>query len=145
MAYQITKEDVWSGDVADRPGGLAEKLEPLANAGVDLGFMISRRAPDLPGLLGPEISLVPGHRQRFSVVPFGQSRSPGIQHVTGQVVQEDSLPVAFAESSGQGRWYTSSCWQGALTCRYSTKIGVRGPANQRIVPKYQDEVQNSVS
>ncbi len=49
MAYQITKEDVWSGEVVDRPGGLANKLESFRNAGVDLGFMIARRALAKPG------------------------------------------------------------------------------------------------
>ena len=49
MSYQITKENVWAGEVADRPGELANKLESFGNAGVDLGFMIARRAPGKPG------------------------------------------------------------------------------------------------
>lgn len=49
MAYQITKEDVWVGELADRAGAVAEKLEALSRVGVDLEFMIARRAPDKPG------------------------------------------------------------------------------------------------
>ena len=49
MAYEITREDVWVGEIQDRPGGLADTLEPLLDAGVDLEFMIARRAHDKPG------------------------------------------------------------------------------------------------
>ena len=49
MAYQITREDVWAGEIADRAGGLAEKLEAVSRVGVNLEFLIARRAPDKPG------------------------------------------------------------------------------------------------
>jgi len=49
MAVQITKVDVWVGEIADRPGGLAEKLEVVAKAGASLEFVIARRQPDKPG------------------------------------------------------------------------------------------------
>ena len=49
MAYQITKEDVWAGEIEDRAGAVAEKLEALSRVGVNLEFMIARRAPDKPG------------------------------------------------------------------------------------------------
>ena len=49
MAYQITKEDVWVGEIEDRAGALAEKLEAVSRVGVNLEFVIARRAPDQPG------------------------------------------------------------------------------------------------
>lgn len=49
MAYTITKVDVWVGTIEDRPGALAEKLQALSQAGSNLEFVISRRAPDKPG------------------------------------------------------------------------------------------------
>ena len=33
MAYTIKKVDVWAGEIADRPGGLADKLSALSDAG----------------------------------------------------------------------------------------------------------------
>jgi len=57
MAYSVKKVDVWTGEIADRPGGLAAKLEALADAGANLSFVIARRQPHLPGrgvvFLGP--------------------------------------------------------------------------------------------
>jgi hypothetical protein len=49
MAYTVNKVDMWSGAIDDRVGGLAAKLEPLANARVDLEVAIARRQPHLPG------------------------------------------------------------------------------------------------
>ena len=49
MAYSIRKVDVWAGEIEDRPGGLAKKLEALSKAGASLEFIIARRAPDKPG------------------------------------------------------------------------------------------------
>jgi hypothetical protein len=49
MPYEIAKENVWASTIEDRPGGLAEKLEVLAEAGASLEFVIARRAPENPG------------------------------------------------------------------------------------------------
>ena len=49
MALSVTKADVWSVEIPDAPGGLANKLAGLAEAGVNLQFVIARRQPDKPG------------------------------------------------------------------------------------------------
>jgi hypothetical protein len=49
MPYEITKVDVWAATIKDQPGGLAAKLEALADAGASLEFVIARRAPESPG------------------------------------------------------------------------------------------------
>ena len=49
MSLIVEPVDVWAATIEDRPGGLAEKLAPLAEAGADLQFAIARRAPDEPG------------------------------------------------------------------------------------------------
>lgn len=43
MKLDISRVDVWAAGIKDRPGGLAEKLEQLAKAGVNLQFVIARR------------------------------------------------------------------------------------------------------
>src|SRR5262249_4576681 len=57
MAYSISNVDIWSGGIVDRVGGLAAKLDPLADAGADLDVGIAPRPPDRPGqsggVLGP--------------------------------------------------------------------------------------------
>lgn len=49
MAYRITREDVWAGEIEDRSGGLAEKLEQVSKAEANLEFLIARRAAEKPG------------------------------------------------------------------------------------------------
>jgi hypothetical protein len=49
MALTVERVDVWAASIKDQPGGLAEKLAPLAEAGADLEFVVARRAPDKPG------------------------------------------------------------------------------------------------
>jgi hypothetical protein len=41
--------DVWAAPITDKPGGLANILAGLRDAGADLDFIIARRAPDQPG------------------------------------------------------------------------------------------------
>lgn len=49
MALKVNQVQVWAAGMEDRPGGLAEKLDTLAAAGVNLEFVIGRRAPEKPG------------------------------------------------------------------------------------------------
>ena len=49
MSSSVERVDVWAASIEDQPGGLAEKLAPLAEAGADLEFAIARRAPEKPG------------------------------------------------------------------------------------------------
>lgn len=41
--------DTWVCTLEDKPGALAAKFEALAGAGVNLEFVVARRAPDKPG------------------------------------------------------------------------------------------------
>jgi predicted amino acid-binding ACT domain protein len=49
MAYEITKAEVWAGDIEDRAGVLADKLGTLQAAGANLDFVIVRPTAGLPG------------------------------------------------------------------------------------------------
>jgi hypothetical protein len=42
MPLEIRKIQVWSGEIPDRPGAAAAKLELLAQAGADLEFVFTR-------------------------------------------------------------------------------------------------------
>src|SRR5262245_23737357 len=49
MPYSISRVDVWTREIDDRSGELAATLNPLADAGVDLLFLIARRRTLVPG------------------------------------------------------------------------------------------------
>lgn len=49
MDLLVERVDVWAATILDRPGGLAEVLATLRDAGADLQSIIARRAPEEPG------------------------------------------------------------------------------------------------
>ena len=55
MKFKIEKKlkveqiDTWAAPLEDKPGSLAKHLQALAIAGVNLGCVIARRAPEKPG------------------------------------------------------------------------------------------------
>jgi hypothetical protein len=49
MDQIVERVNVWSASLSDKPGGLFTKLKGLDEAGVDLDFVVARRAPEDPG------------------------------------------------------------------------------------------------
>ena len=49
MSFTVTKVDIWTSKIEDKPGGLAKVLGALGNAGGSLDCVIARRDPSKPG------------------------------------------------------------------------------------------------
>lgn len=49
MALTVSKVDMWSVPIEDRAGGVADKIDPLSEAGADFEFVFARRTPEYPG------------------------------------------------------------------------------------------------
>jgi hypothetical protein len=49
MELNVERVDVWAADIDDKPGGLAQVLSALRDAGADLQFVVARRTPESPG------------------------------------------------------------------------------------------------
>jgi hypothetical protein len=49
MGFKLERVHIWSGEIADKAGGMASKLAPLAEAGANLEYIVTRRQPDRPG------------------------------------------------------------------------------------------------
>jgi hypothetical protein len=75
MAYSVSKVDVWTAELDDRPGGLASKLEVLANAGVDLQFALARRDPLQPGKGVVFLSGLTGAKQTKAAASVGLKKA----------------------------------------------------------------------
>jgi hypothetical protein len=46
MKLKVSRADVWAATIEDRPGGVAAKLDALARAKANLGFVLARRTPE---------------------------------------------------------------------------------------------------
>ena len=71
MKLKATRAVVWAAAVEDRPGGVAEKLEALANAGSNLDFILARRAPESPGMGVVFVTPLTGERQMKAATDAG--------------------------------------------------------------------------
>jgi hypothetical protein len=49
MGFKLERVHIWSGEIADEAGGMATKLAPLAQAGTNLEYILTRRQSDKPG------------------------------------------------------------------------------------------------
>jgi len=73
--------DTWAAGMEDKPGALADKLEALAAGGVNLEFVIARRAPDKPGSGVVFVTPVKGAKQIAAAKKAGFSRSTALHAV----------------------------------------------------------------
>lgn len=81
MKVNVTRTDVWAATIEDRPGGLAEKLAPLAAAGANLEFIISRRSPERPGKGVVFLTPVKGAKQVKAAKAAGFAKSDSLHSV----------------------------------------------------------------
>jgi hypothetical protein len=81
MPYTIKKVDVWAGELADRPGGLADKLSALSDAGANFEFLVSRRAPDKPGSGVVFLTPIRGAKQKSAAQATGLATTESLHSV----------------------------------------------------------------
>jgi hypothetical protein len=81
MAYTVKKVEVWSGEIQDRPGGLGEKLTSLSDAGANLEFLVSRRAPDKPGTGVVFVTPIKGAKQKNAAQNAGLGTTESLHSV----------------------------------------------------------------
>jgi hypothetical protein len=81
MAVEVSKIDVWSAEIEDRAGGLAQKIEAVAEAGADLEFVIARRSPDKPGRGLVFMAPLRGAAQKRAAEAVGLVKAPDVHAV----------------------------------------------------------------
>lgn len=121
MAYNVKKVDVWAGEIADRPGGLAATITALSNAGANLEFLISRRAPDKPGTGVVFLTPIKGAKQKSAALAAGLA-------ATGRLY---SVRVEGADRPGLGAKMTNALADANINLR-----GVSGAALGRRAVTY---------
>ena len=121
MAYSVKKVDVWAGDVADRPGGLAAAIAALSSAGANLEFLIARRAPDKPGTGAVFLTPIRGAKQKAAAQGAGLSLSDSLH----------SVRIEGPDRAGLGAKMTSALADAGINLR-----GVSGAAVGRRAVTY---------
>jgi len=98
MAYTVKKVDVWAGEIADRPGGLASTLGALQRAGGNIEFVVARRAPDKPGTGVVFLTPVKGAKQKNAAQEAGLSTSESLHSVRIEGPDRPGLGLKMTEA-----------------------------------------------
>ena len=87
MGFKLDRIHVWSGEIPDQPGAMSTKLAPLAQAGANLEFILTRRQPNSPGCgvlyVAPVTGAASVPRQR--TVPLTQRSLAMVPFVTPSI------------------------------------------------------------
>lgn len=97
MKLDISRVDVWAASIKDRPGGLAKKLDALAQAGANLEFMIARRAPDKPGTGVVFVTPIKGAKQLKAAKKAGFKKTTSLRGVRIAASDKPGLGAKLAK------------------------------------------------
>jgi predicted amino acid-binding ACT domain protein len=100
MSLQVSKFDVWQGQVPDKPGTLGQGLADLAKAGVDLDFALGRPDQEPPGQAIVFVSPLKGAKQTEAAAAAGFRKSTQIQGI--RVVGADRPGLAGEVAAALG-------------------------------------------
>jgi hypothetical protein len=118
MAVTVKAITLWRREVENRPGMLAETLEPLARAGVDLQSVMGYRVPGREGQAVIELHPVSGRKAMDAARAGGLGASdipalqidgdnrPGLGHTLAKALAGAGINIAFVVALTSGRRYT---------------------------------------
>ena len=114
MKLDITRADVWAANIKDRPGGLAQKLDALAQAGANLEFLIARRSPKKPGIGVVFVTPIKGPKQLNAAKKAGFKKSKSIFAVR----------VACSDRAGLGAKLTAQIASAGVNMRGASAASI---------------------
>jgi hypothetical protein len=91
MELSVERVDVWAASIEDRPGGLAQVLAALRDAGADLQFVVARRTPEAPGKGVVFVAPLQGDRETRAAAQVGFSVTSSLHSV--RVMGLDQLGI----------------------------------------------------
>jgi hypothetical protein len=119
MALTVKKATLWRREVENKPGMLAQVLEPLAKAGTDLQVVMGYRYPGNESKAAIELYPVSGKKGGTAAQATGLSASsiptllvqgdnkPGLGAVTARALADAGINMSFLVAQVIGRRYTA--------------------------------------
>ena len=103
MALKANRIDTWAATIQDQPGGLASKLVALKEGGVNLEFIISRRAPDKPGTGVVFVTPIAGATQVKAAKKAGFQKSGSLHTVRVEGVDKPGMGARITQALAAAR------------------------------------------
>lgn len=101
MKLKVTRADMWSATIEDRPGGAARILEPLAKAGANFEFAFARRAPEMPGRGLLFVLPIKGAKLLKAAQEAGLGKAAGIHSLRVEGADKPGTTAAIASALGR--------------------------------------------
>lgn len=129
MDQIVERVSVWSASLMDKPGGLSLILKGLDEAGVDLDFIIARRAPEEPGRGIVFVSPLRGDREVRAASMLGFAISSGIAAVRVEGENELGAAARLADLIADAEINMRGFSGAVVGNRYIAYIGFDSPAD----------------
>jgi hypothetical protein len=113
--FEITMVDVWTAELEDRPGTLAERVEALQRAGANLEFVILRPSANVlasTGLLF--VAPLVGEAQEQAARQVGLEKKASLHALRILGPDQPGLVAGIARMLADARINVSALWAAAL-------------------------------
>jgi hypothetical protein len=103
MRVDVSRVDVWAASIEDIPGGLAAKLDALAQADIDLRFVSARRMREKPGSGVVYVTNIKGPRQVRAARKIGFEKTSSLHEVRIATGNKPGFSAELAQKiAGEG-------------------------------------------
>jgi hypothetical protein len=99
----IERVDVWAAPIKDEPGGLANILTGLRDAGADLDFIIARRAPETPGKGVVFVTPLRGDREVSAAATLGFDVTRSLHELRVEGENKPGIAAELTEKLGAAK------------------------------------------
>ncbi len=139
MSMQATREAIWVATVEDKPGGLAAKLTPLAEAGANLRFVVARRGDAGLGGEAPDPGVV-------FVTPLEGDRQQNAARVAGFHVSTSmhGVRAEAPDRSGLGEVVTTTLAEAGINLRGLSAAAIDGRCAIHLALDSDDDADRAV-
>jgi len=129
LALQVNRVDVWVAILEDRPGGLAAKLNALAEAGAELEFVIARRAPEKPGTGVVFLTPLKGAKQLRAAKKVGFRKTKSLHSVRVEGPDRPGMGAKMSQALADKGVNLRGLSAAAIGKRFVAHIAVDTPAD----------------
>ncbi len=129
MSLKVTKLDVWSGEIADRPGGLAEILRQLAATSANLEMVVARRQPEKPGSGIVFLAPVKGRKATAAAAVAGLGPATGVTALRVEGTDRPGLGAAMTGAIAEAGINLRGLSAAALGNRFAAYLAFDTPGD----------------
>jgi predicted amino acid-binding ACT domain protein len=127
MSLKVTKMDVWSGEIQDRPGGLAEMLRQLAATSANLEMVVARRRPEKPGSGIVFLAPVKGRKATAAAAVAGLGPATGVAALRVEGTDRPGLGATITGAIAEAGVNLRGLSAAALGSRFAAYLAFDSP------------------